>query len=77
MVFIGEAVDTKVLADKFRKNLERDKKFIAALEGKLANQDFLKNAPPELVEGERQKLKQAKDRTGKIEGYIKNMEAGC
>ncbi|MDR1930788.1 MAG: valine--tRNA ligase [Treponema sp.] len=75
-VFIGEAADIRALLDKFRKNLERDRKFIAALEGKLANPDFIKNAPAELAEAEKKKLSEAKDRTGKIEGYIKNMEAG-
>jgi valyl-tRNA synthetase len=70
-LLIGEAVDLKALRSKFEKNLDRDKKFIAGLEAKLANSEFVKNAPAELVEGERQKLADARERTGKIEAYLK------
>jgi valyl-tRNA synthetase len=69
-LYIGEAVDIKALTARFKKNLERDKHFIKGLEGKIANPDFIKNAPAELVEGERQKLSEAKERTGKIESYL-------
>jgi valyl-tRNA synthetase len=71
LLFIGEAVDLKALGAKFKKNLDRDKKFIAGLEAKIANPEFVKNAPAELVEGERQKLAEARERTGKIEAYLK------
>ncbi|MDR0598740.1 MAG: valine--tRNA ligase [Treponema sp.] len=71
LLYIGEAVDLKALKAKFEKNLDRDKKFIAGLEAKIANPDFTGNAPPELVEGERQKLSEARERTGKIESYLK------
>jgi valyl-tRNA synthetase len=73
-VYIGEAVDINALLGKFRKNLEKDRKFIALLEEKLARTEFIKNAPAELVEGEKLKLAEAKERTGKIETYIRNME---
>ncbi|MDR3200241.1 MAG: valine--tRNA ligase, partial [Spirochaetales bacterium] len=72
-VYIAEAVDMAALKEKFRKNLEKDKRYIAALEGKIANPDFIKNAPAELVEGEKQKLAEAKERTGTIETYLRNI----
>ncbi|MDR1307381.1 MAG: valine--tRNA ligase [Treponema sp.] len=71
LLFIGEAVDLKALRTKFEKNLGRDKQFIAGLEAKIANPEFVKNAPAELVEGEKQKLAEARERTGKIEAYLK------
>jgi valyl-tRNA synthetase len=68
---LGGAVDLDTLKIKLDKNLSKDKKFIASLESKIANSDFVKNAPPELVEAEKQKLREAMERTGKIETYLK------
>jgi valyl-tRNA synthetase len=73
-LFLGGAVDLKDLKAKFEKNLLKDKKYIASLEAKIANPDFIKNAPPELVEEEKQKCAEAKERTGKIEAYLSNLE---
>ena len=75
-VFIAEAVDMNVLRQKFAKELERDQKFIQGLKAKLANENFLKNAPPELVEGEKRKLDDSVTRTSKIESWLKEMERG-
>jgi valyl-tRNA synthetase len=72
-VYIAGAVDIKALAEKFRRGLERDKKYTAALEAKIANPNFVKNAPPELVDGEKQKLDEARERTCVIEAYLKSM----
>jgi len=46
---------------------------LASLEKKIANPDFVKNAPPELVDAEKQKLAEARERTGKIESYLKGL----
>jgi valyl-tRNA synthetase len=69
-VYIAEAVDMGVLKQKFVRGLEKDKKFIAGLKIKLANENFLKNAPAELIAEEKIKLEDALKRTGKIESYI-------
>ena len=69
-VFIGEAVDVKALVAKWKKENEKDVKYIIGLEAKLANENFIKNAPAELVEGERVKLNEAKTRTAKTAAYI-------
>jgi valyl-tRNA synthetase len=73
-VYIAEAVDMNVLRQKFAKELERDLKFIQGLKAKLANENFIKNAPPELVDGERRKLDESIARTSKIESWLKEME---
>jgi valyl-tRNA synthetase len=73
-VFIAAAVDMEVLKKKFAKELEKDLKFIHTLTGKLENENFLKNAPPELVESERRKLEEAVARTSKTEVWLKEME---
>jgi len=72
-VFIADAVDVKLLKQKFDKELERDRKYTESLKTKLANADFLKNAPPELVVGEKMKLEESLKKTGKLESYVKDM----
>ncbi|MDR3333930.1 MAG: valine--tRNA ligase [Treponema sp.] len=72
-VYIAEAVDLAFLKQKFTREIEKDRKFIAGLEAKLANEKFLKNAPPELVAGEQAKLADALKRTGTLESYIRDM----
>ncbi|MDR1447300.1 MAG: valine--tRNA ligase [Treponema sp.] len=72
-IFIAGAVDIAALRQKFSRELEKDRKFTASLEAKLANENFLKNAPPELVEAEKIKLAESCSRTGKLESYIRDM----
>ena len=73
-VYIAEAVDMGILRAKFAKEQERDLKFIQGLKDKLANEKFIQNAPPELVEGEKRKLEESTVRTAKIESWLKEME---
>jgi valyl-tRNA synthetase len=63
----------KLLKQKFAKELEKDLKYVESLKAKLANENFLKNAPPELVAGEKLKLEDSLKRTGKLESYIRDM----
>jgi valyl-tRNA synthetase len=72
-VFIGEAVDTAALKKKFNNDLERDQKYIDSLRAKLSNEQFIKNAPGELVEEQRIKLEDALKRTEKVANYLKDM----
>ncbi|MDR2552691.1 MAG: valine--tRNA ligase [Treponema sp.] len=69
-LLIGGAVDLGELKTRFEKHLARDKLFIAGLEAKLGRAEFIKNAPPELVEGERRKLAEARERTAAIASYL-------
>jgi valyl-tRNA synthetase len=71
--FIAEAVDMKMLKQRFAKELEKDLKYIEGLKAKLANENFLKNAPPELVAEEKLKLEDSFNRTGKLESYMRDM----
>ncbi|MCL2834011.1 MAG: valine--tRNA ligase [Treponema sp.] len=72
-VFISEVADMKALKQKFSRELEKDLKYIESLRAKLANQNFLKNAPAELVNAEKVKLNDCEKRTGKLESYIRDM----
>ncbi len=70
LVYIADAVDMNVLKQKFTKDLERDKRFIESLQSKLGNENFVKNAPQELVENEKSKLQDALKRTLKNWNHI-------
>jgi valyl-tRNA synthetase len=72
-IFIAEAVDIAALKQKFSKDLEHDRKFIEGLRAKLANEQFVQNAPPELVADEKMKLEEGLVRTGKIELYLRDL----
>jgi valyl-tRNA synthetase len=72
-VFIADAVDMEVLTQKFKRDLEKDRKFSETLRSKLGNGQFLKNAPPELVAGEKIKLEDTLKRMEKLEAYIRDM----
>ena len=72
-VYIAEAVDMEVLKHKFTKDLAKDRTFIAGLQAKLANEHFLKNAPPDLVKGEQVKLADALQRTEKLASYMRDI----
>ncbi|MCL2043903.1 MAG: valine--tRNA ligase [Treponema sp.] len=72
-VFIAEAVDITALKRKFEKDLDRDRAYIRSLQTKLANDQFVKNAPPELVAAEKTKLEEGLARTGKIESYLRDL----
>jgi len=72
-VFIADAVDITVLKRKFNKDLERDRGFIKSLQAKLANEQFVKNAPPELVAAEKVKLEECLARTAKVESWLRGL----
>ena len=72
-MFIADAVDTKILKQKFAKDLEKDQKYIQALRIKLENEQFTANAPPELVSAEKLKMEEALKRSGKIESYLRDL----
>jgi valyl-tRNA synthetase len=72
-VFIAEAADLAALKQKFAREIEKDGKFIASLEAKLANENFVRNAPPDLVAEQRVKLEESRKRTEKLASYIKDL----
>ncbi|MDR3146763.1 MAG: valine--tRNA ligase, partial [Treponema sp.] len=72
-VFIAGAVDLGVLRQKFSRDMGKDRTFAAGLRAKLANEQFLRNAPPELVAEEKLKLEEAARRVEKLESYIRDL----
>jgi valyl-tRNA synthetase len=72
-VFVSEAVDTAALKKKFLSDLERDQKYIEGLRVKLANEQFIKNAPALLVAEQKTKLEETLQRTEKFASYLRNL----
>lgn len=63
-------VDTEKELDRLNKELEATKKYIGVQEKKLANKEFVKNAPAALVEGERNKQSEAEAKLKSIQEQI-------
>jgi valyl-tRNA synthetase len=72
-VFVAEAVDTAALKKKLSGDLEKDRKYIESIRAKLANEQFIKNAPGELVEEQKTKLNQTLKRTEKFADYLRDL----
>jgi len=72
-VFVAEAVDTQALKKKLSGDLERDLKYIDGLRAKLANEQFVKNAPAQLVDEQKSKLEETLKRTEKLGNYLKDL----
>ncbi len=64
--------------DKERGNLQKEKdqleKFLKGIQSKLDNQEFVKNAPPKVIEQEREKEKNTAEKLTKIEERLKALK---
>ena len=67
-------IDLKAEAAKQQRERQKLEKYIQAIQGKLANEQFVKNAPMELVEGEQSKMADAKDKISRIDHNLKFLE---
>ena len=72
-VFIAQAAETGALKKKFLNDLERDSRYIESLRAKLANEQFVKNAPAHLVAEQQEKLRETLLRTEKLASYIRDL----
>jgi valyl-tRNA synthetase len=72
-VFVGEIIDTEALKKKLNNDLQRDHKYIESLRAKLSNEQFIKNAPEELVSGEKIKLDNTLRRIEKFAAYLRDL----
>ena len=70
----GEAVDIGQLKARFKKELEKQAANAAKIEAKLKNENFVKNAPQDVIAGEKEKLAEAVRRIEKLNGYLRAIE---
>jgi valyl-tRNA synthetase len=63
---LQDVIDFSAEQARLEKEMQRVASDIARIDAKLANADFVKRAPEEVVEGEREKREEAEGRRGKI-----------
>ena len=64
---LGELVDVAEETQRLEKEIKQIQGYIVGLERKLANRSFVENAPEAVVNKERDKLSQARDKCAKLE----------
>ncbi len=72
-VYAREAVDAAQLATRFAKEADKEKLYIERTRTKLGTASFVDSAPADIVEKERQKLRDAEVRIAKLERYIADL----
>jgi len=72
-VRVKDAIDGAALAQKFRKEAEKERAFADRVKAKLGNEAFLKSAPAAVVEKEKGKLAESERRAAKLEEYVKEL----
>ncbi|HOS31407.1 MAG TPA: class I tRNA ligase family protein, partial [Treponemataceae bacterium] len=68
----SEGIDSAQLKARFQKEIANESAFIQKVESKLSGK-FAENAPAEVVEAEKEKLKAAQRRVEKLNSYIENL----
>jgi valyl-tRNA synthetase len=70
---LGGILDIATEKTRLAKELSKAEGFVATQEKKLANENFVKSAPAEVVEGERVKLQTQRDRVGKLQAALADL----
>ena len=72
---MGQLVDVAKEVERITKELDKAKKNLASLEGKLSNENFVSRAPEAVVAAERAKAQKARDLIASLEESQKAMQA--
>ena len=67
-------IDLKAEAAKQQKERVKLQNYVKSIEGKLSNDQFVRNAPTQLVEGEKAKLMETQEKIARIEGNLNFLE---
>ena len=73
-ILLEGLVDTSLETERLNKEITAVKNYISTLEKKLGNQEFVKNAPQEVVANEQDKLKQQQEKSKKLEEQLKSLK---
>ncbi len=74
-VFIPlEGIDLSPIIKRLEKQKEKVQKEVDKLSGMLGNENFIKNAPPQVVEQNRKALAEAKDKLAKIDEELARLQ---
>ena len=72
---MGQLVDVAKELERINKELDKARKNLASLEGKLSNESFVSRAPEAVVAAERAKAQKARDLIVSLEESLKAMQA--
>ena len=72
---VGEMVDTEEEIEKLKSELEYTRGFLSSVQKKMSNERFVRNAPEQVVEKERQKMADAEGKIGVLELQISNLRS--
>jgi len=64
-------VDKALETEKINKELEKAEAFLSSIQNKLSNENFVRNAPPAVLEKERAKLADTSEKIEKLKGTLK------
>jgi valyl-tRNA synthetase len=70
---IGDAVDLVAERKRLEAEVQETEKYAKGLSGRLSNEQFTSKAPPEVVEGERERLKEAQARAARIRELLTDL----
>jgi valyl-tRNA synthetase len=73
-ILLEGLVDAAKEKERLNREIESVKNYISGLEKKLSNQEFVQNAPKEIVAKEKDKLDEAKGKEAKLEEQLKNLK---
>ena len=71
---VSEAIDTDAEKERLKKELEYNKGFLNSVQSKLANERFVSNAKPEVIENEKKKQADAEAKIKAIEEQLQGMK---
>ena len=75
-VVLESGIDVDSVLEEKMKELEYQKGFVASVEKKLSNEKFVHNAPAVVIDKERKKLSDGKERMRILEGEIARLQNG-
>ena len=71
---LSGAVDIEKETARLTKEVEAAEKFVTVMKNKLANAEFVNNAPPAVVETETQKLAETEQKLSKLKEQLSNLK---
>lgn len=72
--FVMMEIDKDKEKPRLEKEIQELKKYVGGLEGKLANKEFVQNAPKEVVAKDQEKLSEAKSKLEKLQEQLENLK---
>ena len=67
-------IDVEKERNRLLKEIEELKKLLVKVEGKLNNRNFVEKAPQHIVEAERQKAQNFREKIAKLEAHLARMK---